>query len=319
MSNDLFLNCSFIALQETWWYNNITFFNFQDFRVYKINALKSVGPGRAEGGLIILVNNNLESEILIQKQDLVFLKLIIENEVYILGTVYFKPATDPNCFVRLSEALDVLETQYFNSKIIIGGDFNTRIGLLNQIQEEEIEGSKLMDYRISKDRKEDGSSGVLMDILEERGFTVLNGRSISDPCGEFTFVGPMGRSVIDLVWVNSNLLHSVHDFEVVTDVTPSDHFPCKLSLDLNWLSGIGVEQEEGQRVITKIKWDDKSTEEYQRELNLILSTVQSNKQPEPDLQYKNFVEAIKEVSGRVGLVKSYNVQFKGGNKKTNLV
>ena len=54
---------------------------------------------------------------------------------------------------------------------------------------------------------------------------MLNGRTVSDPVGEFTYLDNRGgSSVIDYMLVSSDLYPTVIDFEVLP-ADYSDHFP----------------------------------------------------------------------------------------------
>lgn len=61
---------------------------------------------------------------------------------------------------------------------------------------------------------------------------MLNGRTISDTPAHFTYVGPSGKSIIDLWWINSNLIESIYIFEVSDVGTLSDHLPVRIVLKL---------------------------------------------------------------------------------------
>lgn len=200
----LFLNDTVICLQETWFHNDYHELlskvpDMSNFNVYIVKATKLVGPGRPSGGLIMFIHKKILSEILFQSSEHMFCKVSINSKDIIIGSVYLQPLLHSNTFDKLEEIINNLENQFPDTHILVGGDFNTRIGLLNIAEEDEIEGTKLWDSRHSKDTKLDPYALELLDIMNEQSFLVLNGRSVSDREGEFTFVGPNGTSVIDLV------------------------------------------------------------------------------------------------------------------------
>ena len=71
-----------------------------------------------------------------------------------------------------------------------------------------------------------------MKFMENTGLTVLNGRLPGDRNGEYTFLGAMGSSVIDLCSILENIASFVSDFEVLAE-TFLDHLPISVSLYSN--------------------------------------------------------------------------------------
>lgn len=59
----------------------------------------------------------------------------------------------------------------------------------------------------------------------------MNGSTENDKEGEYTFVGPMGNSVIDLCCVPSHCLMYVNSFKVLSELY-SDHMPIELGLKI---------------------------------------------------------------------------------------
>ena len=53
---------------------------------------------------------------------------------------------------------------------------------------------------------------------------MLNGRSVDDPHGEFTFCAPTGQSVVDYIIVSTSLFECIETFAVGSH-DESDHFP----------------------------------------------------------------------------------------------
>jgi len=76
--------------------------------------------------------------------------------------------------------------------VIIGGDFNLRIGNLGKqgVKEREMD-------RHSKDICIGNGGRSFMDCLSERGWEVLNGCTEGDWEGDFTYIGARGFSTID--------------------------------------------------------------------------------------------------------------------------
>ena len=55
----------------------------------------------------------------------------------------------------------------------------------------------------------------LASELENLGLILLNGRSESDPEGNFTFLNKNGSSIIDLIWINFGGLFTLSDFSIL--------------------------------------------------------------------------------------------------------
>ncbi|KAK9729929.1 hypothetical protein QE152_g15610 [Popillia japonica] len=64
----------------------------------------------------------------------------------------------------------------------------------------------------------------MMGWLSRNDWRCLNGWAKDDLCGEYTYVGARGSSVIDYVVVSDNIWESIDEFKV-GDMTGSDHFP----------------------------------------------------------------------------------------------
>ena len=87
----------------------------------------------------------------------------------------------------------------FTGILLVGGDFNSRIGESNQVDEEIVEGSYFNSTRKTINLVQKKQGRLLVAEMEDLGLIVLNGRSISDPDGSPTFVDNKGSSTIDLI------------------------------------------------------------------------------------------------------------------------
>jgi len=87
---------------------------------------------------------------------------------------------------------------------MIEGDFNARTG--EEGSEIKLEGDTDIEKenegernKNSKDRKMNKDGRVLVEFLKKRGWVILNGCTVGDEEGEFTFTGGKGNTVIDYV------------------------------------------------------------------------------------------------------------------------
>ncbi|XP_063912037.1 uncharacterized protein LOC135128890 [Zophobas morio] len=106
--------------------------------------------------------------------------------------------------------------------LLLGGDFNARIG--NKRREKDGENT-----RKSKDKVENKDGKLLWELIEERGWEVLNGMKEGDEEGKFTWIGKRAESVIDYVIVNGLAEEEVETFKIGERVD-SDHMPLEVKV-----------------------------------------------------------------------------------------
>ena len=134
---------------------------------------------------------------------------------------------------RREQIWEALRKEYDENpgeKILIGGDFNCRIGegeerIVIEAEEEESEVRKTKDLVLNSE----GRAMVLW--LNETGTHVLNGNVQGDKQGEYTYVGPQGNSVIDFVIVNEEARGKVESMFIGEQID-SDHLSLKVSLNV---------------------------------------------------------------------------------------
>ena len=83
-----------------------------------------------------------------------------------------------------------------------GGDFNARIGELNQLNHELLNNEILYSRRATLDNEKKYKGSKLVQFFESNGFAILNGRTISDYPANFTYCSNNGRAINDLIWCN---------------------------------------------------------------------------------------------------------------------
>ncbi|CAG7720678.1 unnamed protein product, partial [Allacma fusca] len=106
----------------------------------------------------------------------------------------------------------------------MGGDFNCRNVIAVTVPEEILQGSWLSSERNARDLYVHSDADTLLNILEEGGLIILNGRTRGDEDGNFTFANEREASTIDFCAVGENVIHGIRRFEIVP-VGNSDHFP----------------------------------------------------------------------------------------------
>lgn len=147
--------------------------------------------------------------------------------------VYFRPNLElPPLLDSLQLTINLLLTNHPDALLIIGGDFNVKIGELGEVQQDMLDGTPLSHIRRSLDSTISKDGKRLIDFMASNGLICLNGRTPGDTPACFTFSSEVGNSVIDLVWVNPTCLPFVVDLRVHTSLSGLDHFPVFLELAL---------------------------------------------------------------------------------------
>lgn len=156
--------------------------------------------------------------------------------------------------------------KFIDPKIIFCGDFNCRIGVANVANNHNyaLENSSFSGFRSTKDLTVNDRGHQLLGYMDSEDFLVLNGRSPGDSPANYTFVSGVGKSVIDLAWVNHSALELVTDLRVRDDiVSASDHFPVELVLSQQMspqLFGLSS---------NSLKWSDSLKSVYSSFLNSV--------------------------------------------------
>ncbi|XP_018402019.1 PREDICTED: uncharacterized protein LOC108779148 [Cyphomyrmex costatus] len=109
--------------------------------------------------------------------------------------------------------------------ILLGGDFNARTGTEGAL----VEGMEEEKERCSKDKKINKDGRILIKVMEEEGWGIMNGRKQGDEKGEWTYSGGRGESVIDYAIGNIEAWGEVKEIRVEERVE-SDHHPVSVRI-----------------------------------------------------------------------------------------
>lgn len=92
------------------------------------------------------------------------LELCTINDKYLVETVYLKATLDDDMCLHLLEGslLSFLYVYDENTRVIIQGDFNTKIGQLNQINKSIFNHNKILEESVS-----------LLDVIDQRGRKIV--------------------------------------------------------------------------------------------------------------------------------------------------
>jgi len=194
---------------------------FKDFVLRWVPAIRTSARGRASGGMLFGIKKELHDRNIIR-----FIN-VGETSVIQLRTV-------ENHWERDSGKLyEVLNHARLNESALIIGDCNARLGEA-QLHgfDQQVVTSSLNEARNAKDKVTDANGRHLMDLVELFGFTVVNGRSASDPLGDFTFMRGEARSTIILCMARGTWIETIKDFQVSSQIF-SDHLPLVVSHPLH--------------------------------------------------------------------------------------
>lgn len=150
-----------------------------------------MNKGRVSGGILILYNDKFCSIKVLEKSDsFIFLKVNVNKINFILGVVYRPQSIKIQLFIEeITLTLDKLSNVYANCEIILGGDFNCRVAELNRVHKEILENNlNLLPVKNSLDKLSNNNGKSLVQNLELNGFLLLNGRTVSDVLGMYTFL-----------------------------------------------------------------------------------------------------------------------------------
>ena len=224
-----------VVLGETFADNEV--FSFPGYKVKNIFRTKKHKKARRNsGGVSVLTENRIADYVKPVKctaEHLIWMKIdkkltSYPKDLYLCcayippyGSAYYKSHPDIDLF-------DLLSTDITNfsklGHIMITGDLNARLGkrpdLLTENEISKHSQNTFLDeplftppHRNSMDSGTNSWGSKLIDICSGHNLCLLNGRTISDLAGNFTFFGG-GSSVIDLAVVDSFIFKKALSFKV---------------------------------------------------------------------------------------------------------
>ena len=92
-----------VCLSETWLGKPILshLVGFKSFNIFSENAVKTHVPGRASGGLMILIKNTFDAKILLSRAEYIFMLISFNNSTFVICSVHFKPTCDLKSILKL--------------------------------------------------------------------------------------------------------------------------------------------------------------------------------------------------------------------------
>lgn len=146
--------------------------------------------GRPAGGLVLFIRSSIAHEITYMSQRLISLR-IKTGPIFNLVCCYWCPTDSIN--EQIAELKETLSMDQFGQSIVIG-DLNCRMGPgPDRIDSEIPFNSLLTRSRNSRDNVKSSRGKQLSKTISDEGLLIINGRSTSDPNGDFTFVSATGK------------------------------------------------------------------------------------------------------------------------------
>ena len=225
--NEVYFQFHFLIFAETWLESDKIFANSiinSKYNVYQVNAYRECKSGRASAGLLVLCSKDFKTTVWHRSRFFMIIKIESNcNFVFFLVAAYIQPNNGPSLFKELEELIFVINAEAIDPKIVCFGDFNSRIGEKGILDEELVMGSRLSAGRLSLDGVLNGNGKYFLNLVQMFNLVILNGRSLSDCPGNFTFIKGTGKSTIDLCCVSPNLIGSVVDSEIFDCGSVSEH------------------------------------------------------------------------------------------------
>ena len=173
----------------------------------KINCAQK---GRRSGGLTIYSKLGLATKAVKPQDDSVMLACKLKE--WCICFCYVPPQSSVYAVKRWDAGVEgnLLEIcAVYNNKVLVCGDFNSRVGEVNEIRDELYSDKHVPFYyashennnigkRVSKDTQVNCYGKKLVNICRNINFIILNGRNERDKEGELTFINHLGSSCLDL-------------------------------------------------------------------------------------------------------------------------
>ncbi|XP_015124827.1 uncharacterized protein LOC107046669 [Diachasma alloeum] len=194
-----------------------------------------------------------------------------------------KPTQEKN-----STSLSTINVTFWNSNdiTILGGDVNATVAAFDDdLPTEVVQRSKLGEQREYLVRKTDVRGELVMNFMIENGFTLVNGRTLSDSPARFS--SSRALTTYDLIWVNTTSAGSIEDLKISSNLLGSNHLPLHLMLSLQNVLSSGSSDRPLPASLNRysrpaastqkiLKWDPKKWSEYTLHLTCSRRILEAN-------------------------------------------
>ena len=162
--------------------------------------------GTRGGGLGCLVKRSLNPRVLSSESDNILWVEVGNQEKLVVGVVYMVPQEKSGVNLQTLDCLEIEVQQWAeNSKVVVLGDFNARVGELPNVvcdlEAKEVELRHVQ--RASVDVRVDTFGRRVMATMNAIGLALVNG---THEKADWTSFQPGGNAVVDFIWVPLELL-----------------------------------------------------------------------------------------------------------------
>lgn len=223
-----FLQFDIIYLCETW----VTGETIDAPTGYKCHCAPATKParGRPAGGTALLIRSSIPVTILTISGQLSVARIGCTPSFTFIGTYWTPTCPIEAQLPRLCESIEHSSDEL----VIVMGDLNCRVGTISDCIPIEIPFNPMLTRsRSTRDSVKSRRGAELAKALLDDGMIIINGRTRSDPQGNFSFISPIGHSVVDLVISSLSMSSHVLDGGVLDLPNSSDHLPTFASLLFN--------------------------------------------------------------------------------------
>lgn len=230
---------------------------FKNFKLSWIEANRTHTMGRAIGGMLIGIKKEVNFIAYSEGTDII---LKVEGNCIRIVSVYLNYSFWEKDFENLVQHLK----NVYTDNLIVIGDFNARTRDRQIIEDEDARG--IGTVRKSEDREINNKGKEMLEMCNDLSLVILNGRSPGDEEGRITFIGGMGKSVIDYGLMSYKAIRFLKSFKIESQLH-SDHLPVELNLEIEYKDGDSF----GKKLLPKIKWTRSKQELYNDEIDRNIS------------------------------------------------
>ena len=234
---------------------------FKSYTLFWIPAVKIHTAGRASGGCMYGFKKECQKRYnlkFVEISSQVVLCATFEKTLFHFIPKYLNCTKWKTDFDEFATFLNEMN----NCNFCIMGDLNARTGIDQTIDMNQLEHIfNINSMRNSKDKTINANGKRLLEVLENIGGVILNGRTVCDTVGDYTFCGVMGNSVIDYCVGSCSFLQYVDSLSVASKPY-SDHMPLCLKLKVPLDSSANNSDPK----FIKLHWNDKYAVQFRENL-----------------------------------------------------